>query len=56
MTYQDTQETLFFGALGSVIRQGLFFDAWKDGFWIGRYTSIDDATEELVWREKIKIA
>ena len=54
MTHPSAHQTYFFGALGSIIRKGESFDAWKDGFWMGRFRSFDEATEELVWREKMK--
>ena len=45
--------TLYVGPLGSVVQVGRYFDAWKNGFWTGRFNTLDEAMEMLIWRARI---
>jgi hypothetical protein len=42
------------GVLGEVVPNGRNFFAWKDGFWMGTYNTLEVAMEALVWRESLK--
>jgi hypothetical protein len=42
------------GPLGQVVDNGWYFFAWKDGFLIGTYNTLEQAMETLVWRERLK--
>jgi hypothetical protein len=42
------------GPLGQVVHKGRYFFAWRDGFLIGTYHTLEQAMESLVWRERLK--
>ena len=42
------------GPLGQVVDNGWYFFAWRDGFLVGTYHTLEQALESLAWRERLK--
>jgi hypothetical protein len=42
------------GPLGDVSHCGRYFFAWKGGFLVGAYQTVDEAMASLVWKERLK--
>jgi hypothetical protein len=55
MIFGDMSGYAYFGVLGEVEQKGGKFAAWKDGFWIGTYDTLEEAMDCLTFRERLKI-
>jgi hypothetical protein len=42
------------GALGEIVRHKASFFAWRDGFLIGTYNTLEEAMESLEWKGRLK--
>jgi hypothetical protein len=45
---------VYLGALGEVVRHGVFFCASRDGFLLGEYDTFQEAMDSLEWKGRPK--
>jgi hypothetical protein len=45
---------MYQGPLGQVVRRGVSSFASEDGFPLGRYSTLEEAMESLVWKGRVK--